>query len=216
MKIIVNINKERGIGCDGELLVNIPEDMKYFRKTTSGGVVIMGRKTLLSFPGQKPLKGRINIVLTSDPSRIDSESRDGADLCLGEAEALREAERLKNIYLSNLDKAAKGAKASEMETVLIFAGTREAALKEAYMISGGDDGMGDSHVFVIGGASIYDLFLDCCDTCLITENDADYKADRFFPDLKADGGWELAEKGETKEHEGIHYSFDIYKRRGSD
>lgn len=216
MKIIVNINKERGIGCDGELLVNIPEDMKYFRKTTSGGVVIMGRKTLLSFPGQKPLKGRINIVLTSDPSRIGSESRDGADFCLGEAEALREAERLKNIYLSNLDKAAKGAKASEMETVLIFAGTKEAALKEADMISGGDDGTGDSHVFVIGGASIYDLFLDYCDTCLITENDADYKADRFFPDLKAEGGWELAEKGETKEHEGIHYSFDIYKRRGSD
>ena len=216
MKIIVNINKERGIGCDGELLVNIPEDMKYFRKTTSGGVVIMGRKTLLSFPGQKPLKGRINIVLTSDPSRIGSESRDGADLCLGEAEALREAERLKNIYLSNLDKAAKGAKASEMETVLIFTGTKEAALKEADMISGGDDGTGDSHVFVIGGASIYDLFLDYCDTCLITENDADYKADRFFPDLKAEGGWELAEKGETKEHEGIHYSFDIYKRRGSD
>lgn len=216
MKIIVNINKERGIGCDGELLVNIPEDMKYFRKTTSGGVVIMGRKTLLSFPGQKPLKGRINIVLTSDPSRIGSESRDGADFCLGEAEALREAERLKNIYLSNLDKAAKGAKASEMETVLIFAGTKEAALKEADMISGGDDGTGDSHVFVIGGASIYDLFLDYCDTCLITENDADYKADRFFPNLKAEGGWELAEKGETKEHEGIHYSFDIYKRRGSD
>ena len=160
MKIIVNINKERGIGCDGELLVNIPEDMKYFRKTTSGGVVIMGRKTLLSFPGQKPLKGRINIVLTSDPSRISAESRAGADLCLGEDEALREAERLKTIYLSNLYKAAKGAKASEMETVLIFAGTKEAALKQAEMISGGDDGTGDSHVFVIGGASIYDLFLD--------------------------------------------------------
>ena len=61
---IVNVNENWGIGCDGDLLVNIPEDMKFFRTATSGKTVIMGRKTLESFPGGLPLKNRTNIVLT--------------------------------------------------------------------------------------------------------------------------------------------------------
>ena len=45
-----------------------PQDMKFFRETTTGKVVVMGRKTLESFPGGQPLKKRTNIVLTSDPN----------------------------------------------------------------------------------------------------------------------------------------------------
>ena len=48
--------------------MSIPDDMKFFRETTTGKVVVMGRKTLESFPGKKPLKNRVNIVLTSDNS----------------------------------------------------------------------------------------------------------------------------------------------------
>ena len=47
-----------------DLLAHISGDMKYFRETTKGKVVVMGRKTLESFPGGKPLKNRVNIVLT--------------------------------------------------------------------------------------------------------------------------------------------------------
>ena len=54
------------IGKDNKLLVSIPSDMKFFRETTTGKVVVMGRKTLESFPGGQPLKKRTNIVLTSD------------------------------------------------------------------------------------------------------------------------------------------------------
>ena len=47
---------------------SIPADMKFFRETTQGNVVIMGRKTLESFPQGQPLKNRVNIVITRNPS----------------------------------------------------------------------------------------------------------------------------------------------------
>lgn len=66
MNLIAAVDKNWGIGLNNKLLVRIPEDMKFFQKTTTGKVVVMGRKTLESFPGGKPLKNRINLVLTSD------------------------------------------------------------------------------------------------------------------------------------------------------
>ena len=68
MNLIVNADKNWAIGKDNRLLVSIPQDMKFFRETTTGKVVVMGRKTLESFPGGQPLKKRTNIVLTSDRS----------------------------------------------------------------------------------------------------------------------------------------------------
>lgn len=66
MNLIVAVDKNWAIGKDNKLLVSIPQDMKFFRETTTGKVVVMGRKTLESFPGGQPLKKRTNIVLTRD------------------------------------------------------------------------------------------------------------------------------------------------------
>ena len=66
MKAIAAVDKNWAIGKDNKLLANIPEDMKFFRETTTGGVVVMGRKTLESFPNKKPLPNRANIVMTKD------------------------------------------------------------------------------------------------------------------------------------------------------
>lgn len=66
MNLIVAVDKNWAIGCNNRLLVSIPSDMKFFRETTMGKVVVMGRKTLESFPGGQPLKNRTNIVITSD------------------------------------------------------------------------------------------------------------------------------------------------------
>lgn len=66
MNIIVAADKNWAIGLQNKLLVSIPADMKFFRQTTTGNVVVMGRKTLESFPNGQPLKNRVNIVLTSD------------------------------------------------------------------------------------------------------------------------------------------------------
>ena len=68
MNLIAAVDKNWAIGRNNKLLVSIPDDMKFFRETTTGKVVVMGRKTLESFPGKKPLKNRVNIVLTGDRS----------------------------------------------------------------------------------------------------------------------------------------------------
>lgn len=67
MNIIVAADKNWAIGKNNSLLVKIPADMKMFRRETEGKVVVMGRKTLESFPGGMPLKNRTNIVLTANP-----------------------------------------------------------------------------------------------------------------------------------------------------
>ena len=61
---IVHADKEWGIGKGNDMMFSLPLDMKFFRQTTMGHIVVMGGKTLRSFPGQKPLKNRVNIVLT--------------------------------------------------------------------------------------------------------------------------------------------------------
>ena len=64
MDLIVAVTADWGIGNGGKLLYSIPKDMRFFREKTKGAVVIMGRSTLESFPGGKPLRGRTNIVFT--------------------------------------------------------------------------------------------------------------------------------------------------------
>ena len=66
MNLIVAVDSNWAIGKENKLLVSIPQDMKFFRETTKGKVVAMGRKTLESFPGGQPLKNRVNVVLTTD------------------------------------------------------------------------------------------------------------------------------------------------------
>lgn len=66
MELIVNVTENWGIGLRDQLLVAISADLKRFRALTTGKTVILGRRTLATFPGGKPLKNRENIVLTHD------------------------------------------------------------------------------------------------------------------------------------------------------
>lgn len=79
MIAIVNADNNWAIGKDGHLLFPIPEDMKFFRQTTLHKVVVMGRKTLLSFPGGRPLKDRVNILLSRQPGGAP----EGVTVCSG-------------------------------------------------------------------------------------------------------------------------------------
>lgn len=88
MNLIVAADKNWGIGFQGKLLANIPEDRRMFREETIGKVVIMGRKTLESLPGGQPLAGRTNIVLSGDPNF----SVKGAVICRSVEEALKACE----------------------------------------------------------------------------------------------------------------------------
>ena len=67
MILIAAVDRNWAIGKDNSLLVHIPADQRFFRETTTGKVVVMGRRTLESFPGGKPLKDRENIVLSKNP-----------------------------------------------------------------------------------------------------------------------------------------------------
>jgi dihydrofolate reductase len=74
MIAIAAADKNWGIGSAGGLLADLPGDRRYFREQTLGKIVVMGRKTLESLPGRRPLPGRVNLVLSRDPSfRADCE-----------------------------------------------------------------------------------------------------------------------------------------------
>lgn len=84
MNAIVVTDKQWAIGRNGDLLFSLPGDMKHFRTLTTGGTVIMGRKTLDSFPGGRPLPKRRNIVITRDPDFC----REGCEIVHRPEEAL--------------------------------------------------------------------------------------------------------------------------------
>lgn len=123
MNIIVAVDKNWGIGKGGGLLDHIPEDMKVFRETTKGKTVIMGRKTLLSFPNGKPLPNRTNIVITTDkdfqkdgvivchslPSAIETAKKYAAEediFFIGGARVYNEAEKFcDTAYITKIEKA---------------------------------------------------------------------------------------------------------------
>lgn len=66
MNLIVAVDNNWAIGNKNELLIRIPNDMKHFREETTGKVVVLGRKTLETFPQGLPLKNRTNIILSKD------------------------------------------------------------------------------------------------------------------------------------------------------
>lgn len=105
MNTIVAVDKNWGIGKDNKLLVSIPADMKFFRQETMGKVVVMGRKTLESFPGGMPLAGRTNIVLT----RNEAYRVKGAQIVHSQQQLMEELERYpsQDVYVIGGDSVYK-------------------------------------------------------------------------------------------------------------
>ena len=105
MNLIVAVDKNWGIGFRNKLLVSIPEDMKFCRSQTNGKVIVMGRKTLESFPNGLPLKNRTNIVLTKNP---DYQVK-GAVICHSVEESLKELKKYptEDIYVIGGDSVYK-------------------------------------------------------------------------------------------------------------
>lgn len=157
MELIVAVDRNWAIGKDGDQLVYIPEDLKRFKRLTMGHPVILGRKTLATFPGGRPLKGRRNLILSRNP-----------------------------------DFSAEGAEVYADASALLAQAPEDA--------------------FVIGGASVYNLLVDECDTAYVTQIDAEYPADTWFPNLNQKPEWVLAEEEGPFEFENITYRYLTYKR----
>jgi len=192
MRSIVNVSESWGIGKNGDLLVRIPDDLKHFKNHTKDKVVVIGLNTLKSFPGMKPLPGRINIVLTEELNMIPMESIKACDCYIDDVSTGADLKFL----------GTPGA------TVMIACTSPEEVLDIVSLFNGDD-------VYVSGGASIYRLFLPWCDTALVTVNDCRTEADTFYPNLDEDPDWERVEESGLFEHEGTHYRFTTYKRKDS-
>ncbi|MBP0990488.1 MAG: dihydrofolate reductase [Oscillospiraceae bacterium] len=160
MNVIAAVDSNWGIGFKNELLFHIPRDLKFFKEKTLGKTVIMGRKTLESLPGGKPLKERKTLILSSSKKKIEG------------CESFASVEKLLE---------------------------RIASLKT-------------EDVFVCGGQSVYEALLPFCDTAYITKIRESAPADKFFPDLDKEDGWELTDESELFEFDGIGYSFCTYKK----
>ena len=224
MKAIVNVNRDWAIGRNNELLINIPEDMKYFRSVTGGKTVVMGRKTLESFPGRRPLKGRINIVLTRDPSRIPDESKAAADVVI-HTDTPEAASKLRELIKERTagERTAEDKKPGTALVIVPGTGKLLELLKETAPVPGEKPcedaaySLFSDAVYVIGGASVYEKLLPYCDSCLVTVNDymppADAPADAWFPNLDAAPDWVKSRQGEMRESEGVHFCFCEYTKR---
>ena len=70
MELIVAVYDDWGIGADGTQPIALSADRKFFRETTRGCMVIVGRRTVADFPGGKPLPGRVNVVLSRNATEI--------------------------------------------------------------------------------------------------------------------------------------------------
>ena len=99
MKAIVAVDNNWGIGRDNDMLISIPDDMRFFVDQTTNKVVVMGRNTLESLPGGRPLKNRTNIVV--------SRSMDG---------------RENVITVRSLEEALKEIKKHDTDKVMIIGG----------------------------------------------------------------------------------------------
>ena len=84
MDLIVAVYDDWGIGKDGTQPIALSADRKFFRETTRGAMVIVGRRTIDDFPGKKPLPGRVNVALTRSNTEIP-----GFTLCHSPEEAVQ-------------------------------------------------------------------------------------------------------------------------------
>ena len=94
MEAIVAVYSDWGIGCGGTQPVTLRADRRHFSEVTKGAAVIAGRKTLADFPGGRPLKNRVNIVLTRGNTQID-----GAVVVNSAAEAVAEAKKYPRAFV---------------------------------------------------------------------------------------------------------------------
>ncbi len=157
LTLIVATERHNGIGINNALPWRLPEDLAFFKRTTTGHPILMGRKTFESIG--RPLPNRRNIVITRNPGW----QHEGVDT----AGSLQQAAHL----------------------------------------------AGDGEVFVIGGAQIYADALPLAARLIVTEIDADFACDAFFPAIDSAVWKEVSREPHQSTEQGFAYAFVIYHRR---
>lgn len=164
MNYIVAVDNQWGIGKQNDLLFSLKGDMSFFRKTTLGKTVILGDRTLASFPGGQPLKNRKHIVMTLNPA---FQAPKDVSVCHSVAELFSILNSMENT----------------------------------------DD------VFVIGGATIYNLLYPYCKYAYITKVSENGGAEVFIENLDEKPNWQICNTGETLTENGLTYTFYTYENQ---
>ena len=94
MNLIVAVYEDWGIGRDGTQPVALSSDRKFFRETTRGAMVVVGRRTIEDFPGKKPLPGRVNVALTRGDAEIS-----GFTVCHSPEDAVKLAKEAEKCFV---------------------------------------------------------------------------------------------------------------------
>ena len=157
LTLIVATERHNGIGIRNTLPWRLPEDLAFFKRTTSGHTILMGRKTFESIG--RPLPNRRNIVITRNPEW----QHEGVET------------------------------ASSLSHAIELAGAAEA--------------------YVIGGAQIYVDALSLASRLIVTEIDAEFECDAFFPTIEPSAWQEVSRETHHSESLGVDYAFVIYQRR---
>lgn len=156
ISLIAAVGKNNELGLNNHLIFNIPGDLKFFRNTTLGKTVIMGRKTYESIG--KPLPKRINIVVSNSLKETDG------------------------ITIIN-----------SFEEVL-----------EKYLNS-------EEEIFIIGGESLYNYFINYAQNIYLTKVYANAVADKYFPSFD-ENNYNQTLLGENKENN-LEYKHILYRRK---
>ena len=94
MELIAAVYDDWGIGANGTQPVALGADRRFFRETTKGATVIVGRRTVEDFPGQKPLPGRVNILLSRS-----AQAREGFIVCTDSRQAIEKSKNASRVFV---------------------------------------------------------------------------------------------------------------------
>lgn len=188
---IAAMGRNRTIGNQGDLPWDIPEDMAFFKNTTKGKPCVFGRKTFEAVG--HPLPQRLNVIVSREAQRLRAEH----------ADKLKESWRQMELWNS------PERKSGWFPTVVLFAEnlTRALDLCREYKHVYGDD------IYICGGGEVYGLALPMSDRLLLTEIEADYPGDAFFPEVDPKQFQCVATRSSSVGD--LHFHFKTYDRKRS-
>ncbi len=177
------MSQNRVIGAGNRIPWHLPEDFKWFKATTMGHVVVMGRKTFESIG--KPLPNRKNLILTRHPQSL---IKDHAEI-FGQYHEWRGGQYLKKAYQFHFTKMEK----DQQTDILIFNSLDKLNPEEF-----------PNDIFICGGAQIYEQALPRCSDLYLTMVKREVEGDAFFPPFE--DKFELVEElRDTTEFKILHY-----------
>ena len=182
-KAIAAMSLNRVIGAGGKIPWHLPDDFQWFKKTTMGNVVVMGRKTFEGL-GQ-PLPNRKNLILTRHPQRLIKQHPE----IFGQYHEWRGGKHLKRAHQFRFTKLGE-----IQETEIFVFNSLDRLNPEEF----------PNDIFVCGGAEIYAQALPRCSDLYLTLVKREMEGDTFFPPFE-DRFVPVAEIQETPEYKILHY-----------